>query len=123
MSDQSRTSFDPQAAAEEIEALEYQNDVMAFRLARYETANDERIPFDLVSRVSAGENPPRVWREHRGLSLSEAAAAARLSEPVLVEIEAGLHNSSLSDMHRLARALRVDLDDLVPWTRESDESA
>ena len=44
MSGQQAGSADPQRLAEEIEELEYQNDVLAMRLAQYETANEEFIP-------------------------------------------------------------------------------
>ena len=118
MSGQQVGSMDPQRLAEEIEALEYQNDVMAMRLARYETANDEFIPGWVVDRLHVGEVPARVWRDYRGLSMAEVASAAGLEESAVAEIEAGSHEPGLRVMARMARALRVEVDELVPWAQE-----
>ncbi len=39
------------------------------RAARqYGAGGDETIPASVVDRLLAGEDPIRVWREHRGLS-------------------------------------------------------
>ena len=123
MSTQQSSSGDPQRLAQEIEELEYLNDVMAARLANIETANDERIPGSVVDRCVRGETPALVWRELRGMTRLEVAAAAGLSDTALAEIESGILDPGLQPMAKLARALRVDLDDLVPWSQGDDESA
>ena len=123
MSMQQSVPGDPQRLAQEIEDLEYLNDVMAARLANIETANQERVPSWVVDRCMAGEAPALVWRDYRGLSRAAAAAAAELPETDLIEIEAGTADPGLRTMARLARALNVDIDDLIPWSQESESVA
>lgn len=118
MSGQQAGSADPQRLAEEIEELEYQNDVLAMRLAQYETANEEFIPGWVVDRLHAGEVPARVWRDYRGLSVQDVASAAGLDESVVAAIEAGTHEPGLRAMARVAQALRVEVDELVPWSQK-----
>ncbi|MEA2775192.1 MAG: hypothetical protein QOF90_598, partial [Acetobacteraceae bacterium] len=40
----------------------------------------------------------------------------------LDEVEGGKEDVPLRKMHAIARALRVDLDDLVPWSQDTDET-
>ncbi|MSP88666.1 MAG: XRE family transcriptional regulator [Alphaproteobacteria bacterium] len=40
--------------------------------------------------------------------------AARIAKPYLSQLESGKRAASQAVLHRLARALRVDIDDLVP---------
>ena len=123
MSTQQSSSGDPQRLAQEIEELEYLNDVLDARLANMETANDERIPGWVVDRCMNGEAPALVWREFRKLTRIEVATAAHLTESAVAEIEGGAVDAGLLPMARLARALRVDLDDLVPWSQGENETA
>jgi DNA-binding XRE family transcriptional regulator len=69
---------------------------------------------ELVERLVAGESPVRIWREHRGLSVRALAAAAGLAPSYLSEIEAGRKPGSLAAMAKIARTLKVALEDLVP---------
>ena len=98
-----------------VEELEAERDALELRLARREAAGQERVPAAVVSRLAAGENPVRVWREHRGMTQRALADAANLSAPMMNEIEAGKKDGSIRTLLALARALRVDLDDLVAW--------
>ena len=123
MSEHVSGSIDPQRLAQEIDELEYLNDVMAMRLARYETANEEMVPGWVVDRLHLGDVPVRVWREFRGLSAADLAAAAGVSESDLAGIEARRHEPGLPTMARIAKALRVDLDDLVAWAQEDQQTS
>ena len=87
------------------------------QLARMEQANEERVPFTLVTRLSGGESPVRVWREHRAMTGRKLAAAAGITPKRLADIEAG-EEAPLRTMQLIARALDVDLDNLVPWSQE-----
>lgn len=82
--------------------------------ARLTGGEDEYIPFDMAERILDGENPVRVWREHRGLTLSTFAERAGISRPYLSEIETGRKDGTLRTMAALAAVLEVDIDDLVP---------
>ena len=51
-----------------IDAAEHAEDIAAYDRveARLDSGEDELVPADIAERLLAGENPVRVWREHRG---------------------------------------------------------
>ncbi len=85
-------------------------------LARAEQTNEETVPFAIVRRLVDGEVPVTVWREHRALPVEQLAALAHVPAELSGGIEAGKEDIPLRVMHALALALRIDLDDLVPWS-------
>ena len=107
------------ADALEIEALEDLLDAARMRLARMEQANDEGIPGGMVRRLVEGVPPVTVWREHRGLSREALAAAAGVAVTLVEMMEGGKDDVPLQKVSAIARALRVDVEDLVPWTNEA----
>jgi len=96
------------AAAEELD------DVKAYDEARRRLASgeDELVPAEIAGRVLDGENPVRVWREHRGLKVKELADKAGITPAYLSQIEGGQREGTLSTMRKIATALGVSLDDL-----------
>ena len=86
--------------------------VRAFR-ERLEAGEEELLPAAMVERLLAGESPIRVWREHRGLSVSGLAQAAGLSQPYLSQIETGARRAGAEKLERIAQALHVQPDDLA----------
>ncbi|MBB4288566.1 DNA-binding Xre family transcriptional regulator [Rhizobium leguminosarum] len=76
-------------------------------------AGEETWPEDVVKALISGEDPVRVFRKHRGISVKELAEKAGLSQPYLSEIETGKKEGSLDALKAIARILDVDLDDLV----------
>jgi len=100
------------ALIERVELLQDLHDCQDFeeRLARGE---EELIPGDVVERLVEGENPVRVWREHRGLTQEELGARTGLSGPYLSQIESGKREGTVKVFAALAKALDVDIDDLV----------
>jgi len=78
------------------------------------TRTGKRVPAAVIRRLAAGEAPLRVWRAHRGLSLRALAATAGISAAMLSEMETGKKEGSVRTLLALARALGVDMDDLVP---------
>ncbi|NNU66627.1 helix-turn-helix transcriptional regulator [Rhizobium indicum] len=76
-------------------------------------AGEEIWPEDVVKALISGEDPVRVFRKHRGMSVKELAKKARLSQPYLSEIETGKKEGSLDALKAIARILDVDLGDLV----------
>lgn len=81
---------------------------------RLAAGEEELVPADIVNRLLAGDNPVRVWREHRGLTARALAEAAGLTPAFLSQIEGGQRDGSFETMRKLAAALRVALDDLAP---------
>jgi DNA-binding Xre family transcriptional regulator len=104
------------STALEIEALEDLLDAAHMRLARMEQANDEGIPGAIVRRLVEGIPALTVWREHRALSREALAAAAGVPVALVAAIEAGKEEVPLQKISAIARALRIDVDDLVPWS-------
>ena len=98
-----------------VEELEAERDALELRLAMLRADGQERVPAAVVRRLAAGENPVRVWREHRGMTQRALAAAANISAPMMNEIEAGKKEGSIRTLFAIARALRVDLADLIAW--------
>jgi len=98
-----------------IDAVEMAEDVAAFdefdrKLAAGE---EELIPAEIVDRILAGENRVRVWREHRAVSLKALAEAAGLTTAYLSQVETGKRDGTLDTYRKLAKALRVTLDELA----------
>ena len=84
--------------------------------ALFETAlveNDESFPREVVDRLLAGQNPVKIYRNYRGLTQHQLAATVGINPVYLSQIERGERAGSAKTLAAIARALRVDLDDLV----------
>jgi DNA-binding XRE family transcriptional regulator len=102
----------PEAAYERmIEDLDELDDIRAYDRAK--AAPQEFVPAAIVDRLIAGENPLRVWREHRGFTQQVLADATGISKPFLSQLEHREREASVATLRKLAAALGVDLDDLV----------
>jgi DNA-binding XRE family transcriptional regulator len=77
-------------------------------------AGEEYLPSEFVDRLLAGESPLRLWREHRQRTVSDLAAVIGIGRSYLSEIERGLKPGTPKLWRRLADALKVDLDDIMP---------
>ncbi|TDR93747.1 helix-turn-helix domain-containing protein [Enterovirga rhinocerotis] len=75
--------------------------------------DEELLPDTMVERILAGENRIRIWREHRGLSLTALSGAAGIGQGFLSQIESGQREGSLDTLRKVATVLRVSLDDLA----------
>lgn len=105
-----RTEYDRlRQAAEDLGDLQAYDRAMS-ALA---SGEDELIPAVFADRLLEGESSLRVYREVRGLSQAELARMSGVNRVQIVEIEAGRKSGSVETLRKLARALRVDLDDLV----------
>jgi len=78
-----------------------------------ETGEEETVPAELAYALMEGKNPVKSWREYRSLSQKQLAELANISIPFLSQIESGKRKASTKIMVRLAKALRVLVDDLV----------
>lgn len=78
------------------------------------TREQESIPDSVVGRLLSGENPMRVWRQYRGMSLRALAEQVAASPSALSDIETGKTEGRLSILHRIAGVLGVGLEDLMP---------
>ena len=90
------------------EALEDAADAEALRLGR----TDEVIPMSMADRLYR-ENAVKVWRAYRGMTATELATAADISNSQLSAIESGDSSGSVAALRRIAKALDVTVDDLL----------
>ncbi|MGB8871030.1 MAG: helix-turn-helix transcriptional regulator [Rhodomicrobium sp.] len=104
-----------------LEALEGAEDIAALEAAAareqalgQEAAHADYLSAELVSRLLAGEHPVRIWREHRGLSQEDLAGKASIARSYLAEIEGRKKPGSLDAYRKLAIALTLTADDLLP---------
>ncbi len=74
---------------------------------------EELVPSKVTYAILDGENPIRVWREHRGLTQQQLADAANISTPYLSQIESGKRKGSTGVLRAIAKALDLSLDDIV----------
>ena len=102
------------------EALEDADDRAALRTskARINRGEDDALPVALYRRIRSGEHPVRVWRDYRGLGLNELANRAKVARGYLSEIENGKKAGSAAALRRIAEALNISMDDVVPSPRE-----
>lgn len=91
------------------DALKEAADAEAMRLARAE----ESVPMVMVDRLCQ-ESPVRAWREHRQMTVAELAAAADIPIRQLAAIESGDNRGSVRVLQRIAKALQIAVDDLLP---------
>lgn len=84
-------------------------------------AGEETFPHELIKELSETDSPMRVYRKYRGLTATQLAEAAGISQPHLSDIENGKKTGSVEVLARIAKALKVDLDDLVVWNQNDDE--
>jgi hypothetical protein len=87
------------------------------------TRGQESVPDSVVARLLDGENPVRVWRQHRGLSLRCLAGQVGTSRSALSDIETGKSEGRLSILHRVAVTLGIGLEELVPAAGREVEGA
>ena len=77
------------------------------------TGHDEMVPAEIADRLLDGETPVKVWREHRGLTARALAQVAGVSASYLSQIESGAKPGSTTALGKLARALGLQIDDLI----------
>lgn len=106
----------PEAEYERLrEAAEMTADVIAYDRAKRRLADgdDELVPMEIVDRLLAGDNPIRVWREYRGLSLKRVAEKIGIAQPYLSQMETGKRAGTVETLSKIAAVLGVSIDDLV----------
>ena len=101
------------------------DDVTAFDHATRELAEgrDELVPAEVVDRLLAGENPVKVWREHRRLTQAALAEPAGVSQSYVAMIERGDRTGRIEALRRIADVLGVSLDDLHDDVLREDEAS
>lgn len=81
---------------------------------KLDAGEEEYIPAAMLDRVMAGENPLKIWRQYRGLSGSQLAKRIGTTAASISRIENGSQNPPAAIWRKLARVLKVDVDDIIP---------
>jgi transcriptional regulator with XRE-family HTH domain len=116
------------ALAECVDDLETRIEQLEAHLVVERTKNDDFFPGSIVASLIKGDNPLKVWRTHRGLTLAQLsnatyAAGRRVDIAYISEIERGKKPGSAAALGTLANALGLDLDDLAPAPRQTPSNA
>jgi ribosome-binding protein aMBF1 (putative translation factor) len=86
----------------------------AMRAEQRRRDGEEYLPVEMVDRIMAGESALKVWRNHRGMSLEALGTATGVRKSFLSEIENGKARGAPSLWRKLAEALNVSADDILP---------
>jgi len=100
-----------------LEVAEDLDELIAFDSAvrEMEAGYDDLVPQGIAKRlVSGNERPLKIWREYRGLTQTDLAAQAGLSQAQIAQMESGKREGKVLVLRKLADVLKIDLDDLVP---------
>jgi DNA-binding XRE family transcriptional regulator len=98
-----------------LEAMEMLANIRAYDAAKAQIeAGEELVPSHIVYALLDGKNPIRVWREHRGLTQQQLADQADVSKPYLSQLETGKRRGGVEVLKKIAQALQLRLEDLVP---------
>lgn len=116
--DDFRNAF-PNEAASIIAEDESAEDAELITLAN-EVKDEPTFPMEIVKRLSNGENPVKVYREHRGFTQPGLARLVGVSTNYVSMIETGKKTASRKLQAKLAGILGVDYDDLETWAVDED---
>ena len=106
----------PVAAYERlIDLAEDKADIFAaFEAENRRKEGEEYLPAEILDRILSGESALKVWRKYRSLSLEELGFAVGVTKGFLSQIENGISRGSPSLWRKLAEALKVSADDILP---------
>lgn len=83
-------------------------------MAELSAGEDESIPVAIAKRlVSGGEHPLKIWREYRGYTQESLGTEAGIGKSYVSQIEAGTKTGSTKVLRAIAKALQVEIDDLL----------
>ena len=67
----------------------------------------------------AAATPLAYWRKRRGMTQAQLATGLAISQPYLAQLEAGKRTGDVTLHARVAEALRLRIEDLVPGNSAS----
>src|SRR5438477_2755151 len=82
--------------------------------ARIAAGREILLPKAIVDRLATGENPIRVLREWRDQTQAELVVAVGITQGYLSDLEAGKRKGPIALHQKIARALGVPIDLLLP---------
>jgi DNA-binding XRE family transcriptional regulator len=117
----------PRSEYQRLAALAVDEDRGTARIVRHArgalaSGREVLLPKTVVDRLAAGENPIRTLREWRDMTQAELATSAAITQGYLSDLEAGKRKGPLALHQKIARALGVPIQLLLPIA-VSDEEA
>lgn len=94
-----------------LEAKEELEDIQDFDEALVNP--QETIPLEWIGRLIHGEPPVRVWREYRGLTQADLAKACDVPVSEMARLETGTSQAPVAVWQKLAKILKVEVEDLL----------
>src|SRR6266851_6024704 len=109
----------PKSDYERLTALAIGEDAGVARIVRRARAalaagHEIVLPKTVVDRLAAGENPIRVLREWRDMTQAELVVSVGITQGYLSDLEAGRRKGPVALHQKIARALGVPIDLLLP---------
>jgi DNA-binding XRE family transcriptional regulator len=109
----------PKSEYERLTALAVGEDAGVARIVRraraaLATGSEIVLPKTVVDRLAASENAIRVLREWRDLTQAELVVSVGITQGYLSELEAGRRKGPVALHQKIARALGVPIDLLLP---------
>ncbi len=81
---------------------------------RAKTRRDqETVPIAVADALLAGEHPIRVWRRYRSMTQEQLAEAAGVRRAYITQLERGKRRGTTQVLAGVARALGIDIEDLL----------
>ena len=108
----SRKEYDQLVAAANEDAADIET--LRRSIARVESGTEETFTSAEVDAFLAAKTPLAFFRKKRGLSQDDLAKRAGITQGYLSEIEVGRKSGDVQTLRKLADALKVTLDSLVP---------
>jgi DNA-binding XRE family transcriptional regulator len=108
----SREEYDQLIAAINEDAADIE--ILRRSITRVESGEEETFTSDEVDAFLAAKTPLAFFRKKRGMSQDTLAKRAGITQSYLSEIEIGRKSGDIQTLRKLADALKVSLDSLVP---------
>ena len=97
-----------------IDIMEKYEDLRDLEICKQrEAEGGELIPGSVVFAISRGKNPITAYREYRSLTQAALATMAQVTERYIIALENGERKGTPRVLKAIAKALSVDLDDIV----------
>ena len=98
-----------------LDLLEDQSDLNAAKIAEQRRLDgEEYLLAAMFDEIASGASALRVWRNLPGFTLKALSEAVDCSIPYLSEIERGNSDGNVRLWGRLAAALNVQIEDILP---------
>jgi ribosome-binding protein aMBF1 (putative translation factor) len=116
----SRKEYDQLIAAANEDATDAET--LRRSIARVKSGKEETFTSTEVDAFLAAKTPLAFFRKKRGVSQDDLAKRAGITQGYLSEIEIGRKSGDVRTLRKLADALKVTLDSLVPDERSEEDT-